>query len=56
MALELLDDLILVDGFDVRKHIDMWAFVLVLWAITRRTFSNGKSKKKGKEKLKFEFF
>lgn len=51
MTPDLLDDWILVDGFDAHKHSDMRAFVLVLWAITIRTFSNGKPVKK-KRKIK----
>eukprot|EP00062_Callorhinchus_milii_P013009 gi/632960651/ref/XP_007896316.1/ PREDICTED: activin receptor type-1-like [Callorhinchus milii] len=41
MAPEVLDESIQIDCFDAYKRVDIWAFGLVLWEITRRTFSNG---------------
>lgn len=42
MAPEVLEESIQVDCFDAYKRVDIWAFGLVLWEVTRRTFSNGK--------------
>uniref|UniRef100_H3A6B9 receptor protein serine/threonine kinase n=1 Tax=Latimeria chalumnae TaxID=7897 RepID=H3A6B9_LATCH len=41
MAPEVLDESIQIDCFDAYKRVDIWAFGLVLWEITRRTYSNG---------------
>ncbi|XP_069776716.1 activin receptor type-1-like isoform X1 [Narcine bancroftii] len=41
MAPEVLEESIQVDCFDAYKRVDIWAFGLVLWEVTRRTFSNG---------------
>uniref|UniRef100_A0A672SJK9 receptor protein serine/threonine kinase n=1 Tax=Sinocyclocheilus grahami TaxID=75366 RepID=A0A672SJK9_SINGR len=41
MAPEVLDDSIQTDCFESYKRVDIWAFGLVLWEISRRTVSNG---------------
>lgn len=41
MAPEVLDETIQTDCFDAYKRVDIWAFGLVLWEISRRTYSNG---------------
>lgn len=56
LPLELLDDSIFVVDF-VYKHIGMWAFDLVLWMITKRTFKMLNPKRnKRKRKLLHGFF
>lgn len=56
LPLELLDDSIFVVDF-VYKHIGMWAFDLVLWTITKRTFKMLNPKRnKRKRKLLHGFF
>ena len=50
MAPELLDESMVLTSFDTYKQVDLYAFGLVLWEISRRAICNGKNTLLFKEK------